>query len=100
MWLFGVEIFAQRVLKWLVLHCRMLPSEMFAVFVAYLAPYTWGLCLFFYSFQCEAYVCHIESFQVMAKSVAALGKCDSCQVGLSGHRLKLQLQKKVLGDLS
>lgn len=44
--LFGMELFAWSVLEWLMLQQRMLPSEMSAIFVAHLAPYTWVLCYF------------------------------------------------------
>lgn len=98
MW-FDVEMFAQRVLQWLELQCRMLPSELLDVFIAFLVPYIWVLCLFIcVFFQYEAYVCRIESFQVMAKSVAALGVCDSGWVKWSPA--EIAPAKKVLGDLN
>lgn len=53
--------------------------------------------IYLFFFQCEAYVCGIESFQVMAKSVAALGICHSGWVKWSPA--EIASAKKVLGDL-
>lgn len=45
--------FAQSALEWLVLQQRMFPSGISATVVSHVAPYTWGLCPFLFSFQYE-----------------------------------------------
>lgn len=92
MW-FGVEMFAQRVLKWLVVQCRMLSSELLDLFIAFLVPYTWVLCLF---------ICFFSNVRPMFVVLNPSKSWQSqwllwvyvTQVGLSGHQLKLHLQKK------
>lgn len=85
MLLFGMDLFAQSVLEWHMLQWRMLPSGMSAIF----GTLYMGLASIFVFFtmwnRCD---CQIKSFQVMARSVAALSMCVFRKVREDGHQLK------------